>query len=407
MREVVITGLGALASNGVGKEQFWNALKDGKSGIRRISRFDPAGYPSQIAGEIPREWIEAVEPYHENGRAWSTHLVITAARLALQDAGITREEFSASSADILVGISTTDMGVVEREYTHFKQYNTTSSSAILASFPHAAASLLAGEFNCPGQVVTISTGCPAGLFSIIYGVESILRGETDMVLAGGGDAPLTSFLHAGFCATKLLSTSFNDDPGSASRPFDAKRDGGVIAEGAGMLLLEDAERAYSRGAKVYARVAGWGISNAASPKHLKSSITSSMTQSLQKAHLLPSMVDYICAHAPGDKFIDKAETKAIKEVFGRYAYNLPVSSIKSMIGNPLAAAGPLQAIAAAQVIQDKFVPPTINYEFPDPSCDLDYVPNKGRVARVETALVNLHGLGGCNASLVLTRLKGD
>jgi 3-oxoacyl-[acyl-carrier-protein] synthase II len=403
MREVVITGLGAVAPNGVGKESFWNALKEGKSGVRRITRFDPTGYPSQVAGEIPLEWIEAVEPYHENGRAWSTHLVITAARLALQDAEITEDEFAHCRSGILVGISTSDMGVVEKEYDCFKQNGSTKPEVLSSSFPHAAASELGTVFNCSGQVITLSAGCPGGLFSIIYGVESILRGEADLVLAGGGDAPLTPFVHSCFCAIGLLSSLFNHEPASASRPFDAKRDGGVLAEGAGVLVLEEAERAYSRGARVYARVAGWGISNAASLKQLQASIASSMTQSLQKARLQPSTVDYICAHAPGDKLIDKMETKAIKEVFGRHAYNLPVSSIKSMIGNPLAAAGPLQAIAAAQVIQNKFVPPTINYEFPDPHCDLDCVPNRGRVARIETALVNLHGLGGCNASLLLTK----
>lgn len=402
MREVVITGLGPISPNGVGKNNFWQALKAGESGIRRITRFDPSGCSSQVAGEIPREWIQAVAPFQENGSAWSTYLVITAARLALQDANIGPDEFSKARSGIMVGISTTDMGVVERELECFKQNGSAKAEVLNASFPHAAASELAGEFNCPGQVVTVSASCPSGLFSIIYGVESILRGEADLVIAGGGDAPITPFVHSCFCAVGLLPTLYNNEPASASRPFDARRCGGVLAEGAGMLILEDSERAASRGARVYARVAGWGITNAASYKQLNCSIVSSLKQALAMARLQPHKVDYICAHAPGDKLIDKIETKAIKEVFGRHAYNIPVSSIKSMIGNPLAAAGPLQAIAAAQVIQEKFVPPTINYEFPDPSCDLDFVPNRGRVSRVGTALINLHGLGGCNGSLVLT-----
>lgn len=401
MREVVITGLGPVAPNGVGKENFWNALKEGKSGIRRITRFDPSGYPSQIAGEIPREWVEAVAPFPENGRAWSTHLIMTAAHLALQDAGLGPEALAYPRMGILMGISTTDMGIVEREYHHFQEHSTTTSSALFASFPHSAASELASAFNCAGEVVTLSAGCTGGLFSIIYGVEAILRGDVDMVLAGGGDAPLTPLLYAGFCASGLLSS--NHKFGTASRPFDARRDGGILAEGAGVILLEEAERAYARGARVYARIAGWGISNSASPKQLQMSMAFSMAQALKKGGLQPSAVDYISAHAPSDKFIDKMETKAIKEVFGKHAYNLPVSSIKSMIGNPLAAAGPLQVIAAIQAMEYKFVPPTINYEIPDPSCDLDCVPNRGRVGRIKRALVNLHGLGGCNASLVISR----
>ncbi|MDO9533979.1 MAG: beta-ketoacyl-[acyl-carrier-protein] synthase family protein [Bacillota bacterium] len=403
MPEVVITGLGPVASNGVGKENFWNALKEGRSGVRRISRFDPSGYPSQIAGEIPMEWIQEVKPYHKNGRGWSTHLVLTAAHLALQDAGVSQNEFSSLRSGIWVGISSSDMGVLESEYEIFLESGFTKSTNLFASFPHAAASELAVELKCSGEVVTVSAGCPSGVFSIIYAVKSILQGNTTMALAGGGDAPLTPSAYASFCSAGLLSSLFNHDPQAASRPFDAMRDGGVLAEGAGMVLLEDAEQAASRGAKVYARIAGWSTSNAASPKQLKASIVSSLTGALQVEGLTPAMIDYISAHAPGDKFIDKMETKAIKEVFGSHTYNLPVSSIKSMIGNPLAAAGPLQVIATAQVIQDRFIPPTINYHFPDPSCDLDCVPNKGRVARVNRAIINLHGMGGANASLVLTR----
>jgi 3-oxoacyl-[acyl-carrier-protein] synthase II len=402
MSDVVITGLGSVAPNGVGKDNFWNALCEGKSGIRRIRRFDPSEYSSQIAGEIPLEWIENIEPLPDNGRAWSTHLIITAARMALQDANMSKEEFARLRSGIWVGISTSDMGVVESEYDLFKINGSTKPTVIPSSFPHAAASALATEFKCSGQVVTVSTGCPSGIFSIIYAVESILQGNTEVALAGGGDAPITPFVLACFCSTGLLPGSYNDEPAIASRPFDARRAGGVLAEGSGMLLLEDAEKALARGAKILGRITGWSITNATSPKSLKSSIVSSLQESLKKAKLALADIDYISAHAPGDRFIDKIETQAIKEVFGDYAYNMPVSSIKSMIGNPLAASGPLQVIATAQIIGNKFIPPTVNYQYPDPHCDLDYVPNRGRVARVDTALVNLHGIGGCNASLVVT-----
>lgn len=403
MREVVITGLGAVAPNGVGNDNFWSALKEGKSGIRRISRFDVSGYPSQIGGEIPPEWIESLESLEsrENGRPWSARLILAAARLALQDAGISQDEFHASQSGIWVGVSTSDMGVVESEYERFRESGFTKPTNVYYSFPHTAASELASALKCPSQVITVSAGCPSGLFSIIYAAESIMQGNTQVALAGGGDAPLTPLAYASFCSAGLMPTTYNDAPQAASRPFDAKREGGVLAEGAGMVVLEDAEHASLRGAKIYARLDGWSISNATSPKQLKASFVASLSGALRKAGLSPVMIDYISAHAPGDKLIDKMETMAIKEVFGSFACNVPVSSIKSMIGNPLAAAGPLQLIATVQIIQHRYITPTINYEYPDPSCDLDCVPNKGRVARVNRALINLHGIGGANASLVI------
>ncbi|RJX27996.1 MAG: beta-ketoacyl-[acyl-carrier-protein] synthase family protein [Dethiobacter sp.] len=402
MAEVVITGLGPVAPNGVGKESFWNALKEGKSGIRRISRFDPDGSISRIAGEVPPEWVEAISPFPGTKRAWSTHMVITAAHLAMDDAGISKAEFSKSLSGIYVGISTNDMEFGEREYETFKHSGSTKANVISSSFPHAAASEIAGEFKCAGRVMTVSTACSSGILSIISGAESILRGENDLVLAGGGDAPLTPFVVSCFSSAGLHPTSYNDSPLMASRPFDAKRDGGVLSEGAGMIVIENSERARLRGAKVYARISGWGVANATSPLSVTLSFVSSITQALQKAKLPLNMLDYICAHAPGIKFTDKVETEAIKNVFGQYAYNLPVSSIKSMIGNPLSAAGPLQVITTALVIQNKFIPPTVNYEHPDPACDLDYVPNRGRVARVRNALINLLGVGGCIVSMVIT-----
>ena len=400
MREVVITGLGAVAPNGVGNDNFWSALKEGKSGIRRISRFDVSGYPSQIGGEIPLEWIEPLDN-RENGRPWSARLILAAARLALQDAGISQDEFHALQSGIWVGVSTSDMGVVESEYEIFRESGFAKPTNVYYSFPHTAASELASALKCSGQVITVSAGCPSGLFSIIYAAESIMQGNTQVALAGGGDAPLTPLAYASFCSARLLPSIYNDAPQAASRPFDAKREGGVLAEGAGMVVLEDAEHASARGAKIYARLDGWSITNATSPKQLKASFVASLSGALRKAGLSPVMIDYISPHAPGDKLIDKMETMAIKEVFGSFACNVPVSSIKSMIGNPLAAAGPLQLIATVQIIQHRYITPTINYEYPDPSCDLDCVPNKGRVARVNRALINLHGIGGANASLVI------
>ena len=399
MSEIVVTGLGPVAPNGVGKEGFWKALREGRSGIRRISRFDPTDCLSQIAGEIPTEWVETVKPFPEEKRAWSTHLVITAAHLALEDAGIGKKELAGDKAGIFLGISTNDMELGEKEYALFRQSGSSNSHVISSSFPHAAAHEIAAEFKCPGQVVTVSSGCTAGLLSIIYAAEAILKGEVEIALAGGGDAPLTPFVISCLCSAGLHPTTFNEQPDAASRPFDARRDGGVASEGAGMVVLESAAGARLRGAQSYARIAGWGIANAYSPLAVLSAFVASITGALQQAKFSTEMIDYICAHAPGIKFTDKAETEAVKKVFGRHAYNLPMSSIKSMIGNPLAAAGPLQVIATALAIQNQYIPPTINYTYPDPRCDLDYVPNRGRVARVKRALVNVLGFGGSIVSV--------
>lgn len=406
MSEVVITGLGPVAPNGVGKENFWQALREGSSGIRRISRFNPADCLSQIAGEIPTEWVEAVKPFPEEKRAWGTHLVITAAQLALEDAGINKKKLARHKAGIFLGISTNDMELGEREYAFFKQSGHTNPHVISASFPHAAAHDIAAEFKCPGQVVTVSSGCTAGLLSIIYAAEAILKGELEIALAGGGDAPLTSFVISCLCSAGLHPTSFNDCPDEASRPFDAHRDGGVASEGAGMIVLESAAGARLRGARTYSRIAGWGIANAYSPLAVLSAFVASINGALQQAKFPTGTIDYICAHAPGIKFTDKVETEAVKKVFGPHAYNLPMSSIKSMIGNPLAAAGPLQIIATALAMQNQYIPPTVNYVYPDPHCDLDYVPNKGRVARVKRALVNVLGFGGSIVSMACAR-PGD
>jgi 3-oxoacyl-[acyl-carrier-protein] synthase II len=210
-------------------------------------------------------------------------------------------------------------------------------------------------------------------------------------------------LLAGFCATGLLPTGYNDSPQSASRPFDAKRQGGVLAEGAGVLVLEAEDCARRRGATVYAQISGWGASNTVSPNGLRAAATDCIIQALRSAGLRPEQIDYINAHSPGDPVIDRAETRTIKEIWGKYAYNIPVSSIKSMIGSPLAASGPLQTIAAVLAIQNQFIPPTINYEHPDPRCDLDYVPNRGRAARVGRGLINLQGIGGGNTTLIVSK----
>jgi 3-oxoacyl-[acyl-carrier-protein] synthase II len=330
---------------------------------------------------------------------------MAAARLALQDAGLTQTEYSSCRASVIMGASNIDMEVTERELAVYMESGAACPTGIASASPHAAASEIARELNCSGTVLTFTVACSSGLVSIIAAVESILRGESDLVLAGGGDASVTPFFVNSLCATGVHPSNSGNGSAMASKPFDAQREGGVLTEGAGVVLVESLEHARQRGAHIYARVTGWGIANATSPKLLREAFASAMEQSLARAGLSPGMIDYVSAHAPGIQLSDRLEVQAIKDVFGVQAYNLAVGSIKSMIGNPMAASGPLQVIAAAQSIEHGYLPPTTNYQHPDPHCDLDFVPNLGRVARIRKVMVNSSGIGGCIASLIVTKVN--
>ena len=405
MPDVVITGLGPVAPSGLGKESYWESFETGRSGIRYFSRYRDNG-TVQIVGEVPREWFVNGAPFEESKQAWSTFMVVHASHLALVDAGLDCESFAARRSGIRVGISTIDMEVGEREYDHFKISGTTHPTVVASSFPHAPASVIARELKCSGRVLTNSAACTAGVLSIISATESIASGDTEVQLAGGGDAPLTPFLISCLHSAGLhpvVPEGFNGNPQELGKPFDARRCGGVLGEGAGMVLLEDYQEARRRGAKMYGRILGWGISNANSPLSMRSAFAAAMEQALQMARLKPVSIDYISAHAPGIKISDKEEVKAIKQVFGPHAYHIPISSIKGAIGNPLAAAGPLQLISALLAMEHQFVPPTLNYSEPDPALDLDFVPNRGRTARVKTAMINSFGIGGGVACLIVER----
>ena len=409
MSVAVITGLGPVAPCGLGKDSFWESFETGRSGIRYFSRYRENG-TVHIVGEVLREWFINGTPFNERKQAWSTFMVIQASHLALEDADLDFVSFAARPSGVRVGISTIDMEVGEREYEQFKVSGTTQSTVVASSFPHAPASQIARELKCNGKVLTLSAACTAGMLSIISATESIVSGDTEVQLAGGGDAPLTPFLISCLQSAGLhpaVPEGFNGNPQELCKPFDARRFGGVLGEGAGMVLLENDQEARRRGAKIYGRILGWGISNASSPLSIRTAFVSAMEQALQVARLKPADIDYINAHAPGIKISDREEVKAIKQVFGPHAYHIPVSSIKGAIGNPLAAAGPLQLISALLAMEHQFIPPTLNYSEPDPACDLDIVPNKGRTARVKIAMVNSFGIGGGVASLIVERCQAD
>jgi 3-oxoacyl-[acyl-carrier-protein] synthase II len=404
MYEAVITGLGPVAPNGVGKEAFWKALQLGKSGICAITKFDATAYPCRIAGEIPQELIE---DRLKNLPDWlpdsmSCKFSVVAVYLALEDAGLSPDEIGSNNSAVYIGAATTDMEVIKRAFDSFSETGMTRPDTLITSVPHTPAAVVGHLLKTYSDVTTISTTCTAGINSIIVGAESIMRGDSKIVIAGGVDTPITPLVVASFCSAGMVPTEYNSKPEQASRPFDHKRQGGILSEGAGVIVIEEKSRALRRKAKIYAKFSGGGQSIALSPEWMKISMYNAMSAALNNANLKPTDIDYICACAPGDPIIDQIESDTIKELFGEHAYKLPISSIKSMIGNPGAAAGPLQVIAGALAIDNNFVPPTVNLERASTGCDLDYVPQVGRISRVNRVMANLRGLSGGFSSMIIS-----
>jgi 3-oxoacyl-[acyl-carrier-protein] synthase II len=403
MYEAVITGLGPVAPNGVGKDAFWAAIKTGKSGIRTITKFDASPYPCRIAGEIPDQLIadELKKLPDWLPASMSCKFSVLATILALEDAGLEPDDAGKRDSAIIMGVSTTDMEVVQREYTSFVESGAPRPDSLISAFPHTPAVVVSHYLKSFANVVTISTACTSGLNSIDYAANLIMRGDSDLVIAGGVDTPLTPLVLSGFCSASMVPTEYNHMPDKASRPFDEKRQGGILSEGAGVVVLEEKYAALKRNAHIYASYAGGGFATSISPAWMKRSMISAMKGALTRTNLRQGMVDYINACAPGDLVIDQVETEAIKELLGIEAYNIPISSLKSMIGNPGAAAGPLQVIASVLAMKNRFITPTVNLEKPSQDCDLDYVPEKGRVARVDKVLINLRGFGGGITSMLI------
>lgn len=414
-RRVVITGLGPVAPNGTGKQAFWDALMAGRSGVRYITSFDASAFPCRVAGEVtdvePEQYIDALRA-RRMGRF--AQLAVVAARLAVQDAALDDQDaVSASRRGVCLGVSQNAVDLLESGFEQFLKGGKRRASPVLtgSAFPHAATAEISIACRCEGPASTISAGCASGAAAIGVACEEIQSGRADVMLAGGADGAVTPYVLAAMCATRMLPPEQEgEDPAEISRPFDGTRRGGVLSEGAGVVVLESLEHAMGRGARIYGEIVGYG-SNAEAHRMVEFAeddrfLERSMRSALASARLCPSEVDYICAHGPSDG-CDNQETCAIKAVFGAHAYNLAVSSIKSMIGNPLSAAGPLQLITVALAIEYQKVPPTINYRVPDPDCDLDYVPNQARVCRVNVALANSHGFGGANHCIAVASYRSS
>jgi len=409
---VVVTGVGAITSLGTTIDEFWGSLLAGRSGIRRITQFDASGLPCQIAGEIPNFEVSNYLDHKEARRIpRSSQIALAAAIQAVKDADLAEtmpypERAAVVYGTAIGGIDRVDEGI---QILRGQGYNRVTPYILPSGIPNLSAFLIARQFQCLGPNSTITTACATGTQAVGEGAEFIRRGLADIVITGGTESLIKDFTIAGFSSMRALPVNYNDRPTAASRPFDAKREGFVFSEGAGALVLESLDHARMRSARIYAELAGHASSadgyHLTAPDPDGNGPTRAMRWALKDAGLSPDSVEYINAHGTSTNLNDKMETQAIKKLFGERAYNIPISSTKSMIGHAMGASGSLEAIVCALTIHNGWIHPTINYENPDPDCDLDYVPNAPRQKTINITLSNSFGLGGQNACLVLQRYE--
>jgi 3-oxoacyl-[acyl-carrier-protein] synthase II len=411
-RRVVVTGLGALTPVGNTTEEFWSALKQGKSGVGPITRFDATGYPTRIAGEV-RNFDEGKYVDKKEARRLDPYLkyALATSVMAVEDAALDPARVDATRFGVLIGsgIGGITTLIEGEEVRRTKGFDRVSPFVVPMLIINMAAGLVSMRFGAKGPNSSVVTACATGNHAIGDAFKIIERGDADVMIAGGAEAMIVPLTIAGFCSMKAMSTR-NDEPEKASRPFDAGRDGFVCGEGAGIVVLEALEHAGRRDARIYAEVVGYGMTGDAhhmtAPDPEGDGATRAMQLALDDGDIDPSLVGYINAHGTSTPYNDKFETIAIKRVFGDHARRLAVSSTKSMTGHLLGAAGGIEAIATTLAIHHGLLPPTINYETPDPDCDLDYVPNQARKVDVEYALSNAFGFGGTNATLAFRRYRG-
>jgi 3-oxoacyl-[acyl-carrier-protein] synthase II len=408
-RRVVITGLGVVSPVGKGKEEFWSALLGGVSGISPISSFDSSDYPCKIAAEIkdfdPSSFVDKKEVKRMDR---FVQFAAVASLMAVQDAQLTIS--ADNSGDVGVVIGSGIGGILTWESQHSLLIERGPSRVSPFFVPMMISNMASGHvsmlLSAKGPNTTTVTACASGAHAIGDAFQIIRRGEAQVMIAGGAEAAISPLSMAGFCSLKALSTR-NDEPERASRPFDKLRDGFIMGEGSGIVVLEEMNAALARKANIYAEIVGYGMSADAyhmtAPCPDGSGAARAMRAALNNAGIAPDQVDYINAHGTSTPLNDAIETMAIKTVFGEYAPRLAVSSTKSMTGHLLGAAGGVEFIACALACRDSVVPPTTNYEVPDPDCDLDYVPNKRRQMRVGFALSNSFGFGGQNAALLVKK----
>ena len=408
-RRVVITGIGLVSSLGIGTRVNWEALSAGKSGVDRISKFDVSGFAAQIAAEVrgfdPLDFIEKKDVKKMDV---FIQYAVAAAQFAMDDSRLQITPENAVDIGVFIGSGIGGFQTIEREHSALLDGGPRRISPFF--IPSAIINLAAGQvsirFGAKGPNLATCTACSASAHAIGESFEIIKRGDAQAMIAGGSEAAITPMSVGGFGAMRALSTR-NDDPSRASRPFDKDRDGFIIGEGAGVLILEELEHAQRRDAQIYAEIVGYGSSADAfhitAPSEDGDGGVRAMAMALRKACISPDQVDYINAHGTSTPYNDKLETMAIKTCFGDHARTLAISSTKSMTGHLLGGAGGLEAGITALAVHHQLVPPTINLEHPDPECDLDYVPHQSRAMPIQYALSNSFGFGGTNATLLLKR----
>ncbi len=413
-RRVVVTGIGLVTPVGNTTQETWDALLQGRSGVTRITRFDVEGWPVQIAGEVkdfdPLQYI----PQKELRRMDRfIYFAIAAALQAVEDSGLVIDESNRNEVGVYIGSGIGGLPVIERQKHKMeaseKPWKKFSPFFIPSLIVNMASGLVSIRFNARGPNSATCTACSTSCHAIGDSFKIIQRGDADAMICGGTEAVVTPLAVGGFAAARAISTR-NDEPERASRPFDAQRDGFVIGEGSGIIMLEELESALKRGAKIYAEIVGYGMSGDAfhmtAPSADGDGPRRVMLNTIKDAGIEPRQVDYINAHGTSTPPGDRVEVLAIRQAFGEHADKVVVSSTKSMTGHLLGAAGGVELAVMALSIAEQKIHPTINYEFPDPECDLDFVPNKAREAKIEYALSNSFGFGGTNAAVMMKRFRG-
>jgi len=410
-RRVVVTGLGSITSLGHDVSTYWDNLLAGNSGIGAVTSFDASPYPSKVASEVKDfDPTTVMDPKEAKRNDRYVQLAMAASKEAFADSKLDLERISKERFGVIISSGIGGMDTIEKQSrTLFERGpRRVSPFMIPMLIANMASGVVAIEFGAMGPNFAVVTACAGGSHSIGEAVRSIRFDDADIMIAGGSEAAVTALGYSGFCAMRAMSTQYNDNPSTSSRPFDLNRDGFVMGEGAGILVLEELEHARARGAKIYCELAGYGAScdafHITSPDPEGKGLAICANQALKNAGVAPEEVDYINAHGTSTQLNDKFETAAVKKVFGNHANKLAMSSTKSMTGHLLGAAGGIEAVACAKAIEVGVVPPTINYETPDPACGLDYVTDGKREMPVRVAMSNNLGFGGHNVSLVFRAL---
>jgi len=411
-RRVVVTGLGVVAANGIGAEDFWKSNVSGRSGVGKITCFDPSHYPSRVAAEVrnfdpllymPDKVAKRVDRF--------VHFGLASAKMAMDNSGLNFESEDPERIGVIIGSGLG--GVLFHEAQIMAAYEKKSHRfnpmCVPKITPNAVAAHIAIQHGFLGPNFVISTACASGNHGIGEAYRKIQHHEADVVFAGGAEAPLTEFTFGAYCALRGVLSKKNEPPEEASRPFDQERDGFVMGEGGAILILEEMEHALERDAHIYAEIVGYGLASGAyhiaMPEPTGKDAARTMMLALSEAKVQPEKIDYINAHGTGTVANDVAETRAIKRVFGDFAHSVPISSTKSMIGHSIGAAGAIEAVASCLAIEHQWIPPTINQIHSDPECDLDYVPNEAREAEIDFVLSNSFGFGSVNACLLFRKFE--